>query len=304
MTIATTEVSAAAWKTKTAKMAKHAAADHHHHGKSKAADGKSDVAQAAKKAAKSADMAKSAGPAEGATKSWGKYAAADTMKSAVTAKMADYYTEKVATAPTIEEQSLDVAKEIIRRLDSDMNGQLNSEEIAGTRLAEKIAEGFYGLDGDKTGTLDVDELYGFILDELKNQSVAEAVPGEVPEDNAEAAETPAETPAEIPAEAPVAAPEAAVAEPEAAPVEAPAETADAAIAAEPADAAPAEAGTAPIDVMETVDYYVSPAMSAEERVIAAFEAALKTIQEGQEARSTYDVVSALYGDVQGILGTA
>ena len=299
MTIATTEVATAAWKPKTAKMAKPAVADHHHphKAKAKASNEASHAGHAAKKAAKSA------GHAEGMDKSWGKYGA-EAMKNAMTTKMADYFTEKVSAPPTIEEQSLDVAKEIIRRLDADMNGSLNSEEIAGTRLAEKIAEGFYGLDGDKTGTLDVDELYGFILDELKNQSVAEAVPGEVPEDNAEAAETPAETPAEIPAEAPVAAPEAAVAEPEAAPVEAPAETADAAIAAEPADAAPAEAGTAPIDVMETVDYYVSPAMSAEERVIAAFEAALKTIQEGQEARSTYDVVSALYGDVQGILGTA
>ena len=303
MTIATTEVSAAAWKTKTAKMAKHAAADHHHHGKSKAADGKSDVAQAAKKAAKSADMAKSAGPAEGATKSWGKYAAADTMKSAVTAKMADYYTEKVATAPTIEEQSLDVAKEIIRRLDSDMNGQLNSEEIAGTRLAEKIAEGFYGLDGDKTGTLDVDELYGFILEELKNQTVAETVPDEASGDTAEAAETPVET-AEAPVEAPTEAPEAVVADPEMAPAEEAVEAAAPVETAETPEAAPAETAAAPIDVMETVDYYVSPAMSAEERIIAAFEAALKTIQEGQEARSTYDVVSALYGDVQGIIGSS
>ena len=298
MTIATTEVATAAWKPKTAKMAKPAVADHHHphKAKAKASNEASHAGHAAKKAAKSA------GHAEGMDKSWGKYGA-EAMKNAMTTKMADYFTEKVSAPPTIEEQSLDVAKEIIRRLDADMNGSLNSEEIAGTRLAEKIAEGFYGLDGDKTGTLDVDELYGFILEELKNQTVAETVPDEASGDTAEAAETPAEAPVEAPNEAPAEAPEAVVADPEMAPAEEAVEAAAPVETAETPEAAPAEAAAAPIDVMETVDYYVSPAMSAEERIIAAFEAALRTIQEGQEARSTYDVVSALYGDVQGIIGS-
>ena len=188
---------------------------------------------------------------------WGKAMREEMMQNVVTAQMADYLTEKVPEALPGD----DLVKAVIARLDGDGSGALNSEEIAGTRLAEKIGAGFYDLDGDKSGTLDMAELGAYIRAEVLGLADPVAAPAE------EAVE---EVAAVDPAEAT-----------EVAEV---AEAPEAAEAAAPETVAAPEAGT----------------LDPQQAMISAFETALQMIKDGQEARSTYDVVSALYGTAKDI----
>ncbi len=91
-------------------------------------------------------------------------------ESSVNARIADYLSAKPAT----EDPSVDVTARIMANLDRDHSGGLNSEEIAGTRLASAVGNGFYDLDADKSGTLDAAELGGFVADYLSG-SAAPAV---------------------------------------------------------------------------------------------------------------------------------
>ncbi|MCB1340865.1 MAG: hypothetical protein KDK24_07355 [Pseudooceanicola sp.] len=68
----------------------------------------------------------------------------------------------------------DLSAQVIGLLDSDGSGRLNSEEIAGTRLAELIGGDFYRLDADRNGGLDQQELALFLAERLTD-SVTEPV---------------------------------------------------------------------------------------------------------------------------------
>lgn len=195
---------------------------------------------------------------------WG-YGGEEMMKNLVTAKMADYLTQKVPAALPGE----DLVNAVIARLDADGSGALNSEEIAGTRLAERIGAGFYDLDADKSGTLDTAELGAFVRAEILG--LAE------------------------PAAPKPAAPAPAAAE------TAPLEGAESIVGAEVDDvaevpgAAVAEEGAEVVDVADATG-----GLSPADQMLKSLETALKLIESGQETRSTYDVVSALYGDAQKI----
>ncbi len=86
-----------------------------------------------------------------------------SMESAVRAKMANYLIAKVESDP-----ASDVAQRVINGLDGDGSGGLNSEEIAGTKLAGLIGDTFFSLDADKSGALDQAELAGYIADRLSD----------------------------------------------------------------------------------------------------------------------------------------
>lgn len=196
---------------------------------------------------------------------WGRMMREEMMQNVVTAQMADYLTEQVPEAVPGE----DLVNEVIARLDGDGSGALNSEEIAGTRLAEKIGAGFYDLDGDRSGTLDTAELGAFIRAEVLGLADPVVPPAE------EAVE---EVAATDPAEETVIP-----------------ETADAVEVAETAEPAATEetAATDPVAAPDT-------APDPEQAMLSALETALQMIQDGQETRSTYDVVSALYGQAKDI----
>lgn len=206
-------------------------------------------------------------PGKGIGWAWGARAKEAMMQNVVTAQMADYLTEQVPAAMPGE----DLVNEVIARLDADGSGALNSEEIAGTRLAEKIAAGFYDLDGDRSGTLDTAELGAFIRAEVLGLA------------------DPAAPPAEDPAAAVAAA----------AAATGPAETTDPAEVAEASEAAEA-VETATADPVAAPDSVPDSTPDPQQAMIAAFETALQMIEDGQETRSTYDVVSALYGQAKSI----
>ena len=219
-------------------------------------------------------------------------AAPEMMEAVFTSNMADYLTEKVSTV-SVEERAESLAKEIIKRLDADGSGRLNTEEIAGTRLAEKIGEGFYNLDADKSGGLDLDELFGFLRDQI--MTLAEER-GLIPAEGDDAVEGLAEASLGEAADAIEA-------------VGVVEETSDAAVqlVEEAVEAAQAEAAEAAAEAAaaEAAEEAGSDfEMTAEDLVKTAFENALKMIQEGQENRSTFDVVSALYGNIQSIFDAA
>lgn len=194
-------------------------------------------------------------------RAWGKAMREEMVQNVVTAQMADYLTEKVPEALPGD----DLVKAVIARLDGDGSGALNSEEIAGTRLAEKIGAGFYDLDGDKSGTLDMAELGAFIRAEVLGLADPVAAPAEEAVEEVAAADPVETTETEEVAEA--------------------AEVPETVEAAETADTAAApEAGT----------------LDPQQAMISAFETALQMIEDGQETRSTYDVVRALYGTAKDI----
>ena len=188
-------------------------------------------------------------------------------ESVVLAKIADALAAKAEPEPAPAGETL--AKMLIERLDGDGSGALNSEEIAGTRLAEKIGDKFYGLDGDKSGTLDVAELRAFI---------EEAVLGLAePADEAEDADD----------------------------VEVDDDDAAASVvsAATSASASVAEELTELDDVGES-DAVVTAAASSfvvDNEKLNGFEAALKLLEDSAENRQTYDVISTFYERVKAIL---
>lgn len=183
-------------------------------------------------------------------------------ESAVRANMAEYLMEKV------DDGSVDVAAQVMKGLDGDESGALNSEEIAGTRLAELLGDGFYALDADKSGALDKEELAGFIAEKMMERTGASAEAEEV-----------------------AAVEEAEVSEELAAAEEAVIETQE--VAAEEEVAA-----------VETVDAVEGSRVSDyASRVQTAFENALEMLK-GNESQQSFDAVSALYKEVQNIFETA
>ncbi len=88
-----------------------------------------------------------------------------TTERALVAKFADLLAAP-AKPPEPANLGEDIAKALLTRLDKDDSGGLNSEEIAGSKLAEKIGADFYELDGDKNGALDTAELSAFITSQF------------------------------------------------------------------------------------------------------------------------------------------
>lgn len=84
-------------------------------------------------------------------------------EAAMRSRYAAYLAEKVEPRETDDG---DVATELIRLLDGDGSGRLNSEEIAGTRLAQLIGGDFFEIDADRNGGLDRAELSGFLTQQL------------------------------------------------------------------------------------------------------------------------------------------
>lgn len=183
-------------------------------------------------------------------------------ENVVLAQLADYLTERVA--PEINP----LTTEVLARLDGDESGAVNSEEIAGTRLAELIGAGFYDLDADRSGALDAAELNGFIEAEILGLAEPAAAPDDAPE-------------------AP--APEAGLA-----PVEGGADV-----------AAPV---TEPMpDVTEEPVAVADPVPETEpgaETTLASLEAALALLRDDPAQSQTYEAVRGFYEDVRTILGAA
>ena len=95
----------------------------------------------------------------------GPNAGPSTTERALVAKFADLLAAP-AKPPEPANLGEDIAKALLTRLDKDGSGGLNSEEIAGSKLAEKIGGDFYELDGDKNGALDTAELSAFITSQF------------------------------------------------------------------------------------------------------------------------------------------
>ncbi len=119
-------------------------------------------------------------------------------EQALVAKFADLL---AAPADPADQGDLgdDIAKALLARLDKDDSGGLNSEEIAGSKLAEKIGSGFYELDGDKNGALDTAELSAFITSQFLGADQSDKDTGVTPV-SALAADTVVAQEAEIVAE--------------------------------------------------------------------------------------------------------
>lgn len=209
------------------------------------------------------------------------------MEQVVMARLADFFAGKVEA----DTGAARIATEVLERLDRDGSGALNSEEIAGTRLAEAIGDRFYRLDGDRTGTLNAKEIGEFVVDYLVGRS------GEDEEGESPATESDVEDAARVGGVAP--APALGAVEPggTVAGLEE-VEGADVDIALGPAeDAAAAEEAA-------VSDSYIPEPVAYEQGIRNAFETALEILRNGGETRPTFDVVNALYGDVQNILKTA
>lgn len=193
------------------------------------------------------------------------------MERVMVARFADHMAEKVE----LETNGADIADAIMARLDGDESGGLNSEEIAGTRLAEKIGDGFYDLDGDKNGALDKAELNAFITNEYLGRSKG-GMAADMPAsdhggdgDDADAGDV-------------------AVAKT--------VETEDVAAADDPvAEANEVQQATSTGSAGASQVAYV-------DQIRASFEAALEVLQNGSDQRSAYDVVRTLYEEVNGVLG--
>ena len=203
------------------------------------------------------------GRGKGHAHAYGHMKQAAGAESAVRAAMADYLVSK-----TDEGAASDVAGRVMDRLDMDKNGGLNSEEIAGTRLAEMIGGEFYQLDGDKSGTLDKVELADFIT-----RTLLGGAPPAVDDE---------QTPDEI---APVA-----DASGDAAPVE---QEESAAMPGLTDASAAAERDTS----------FGSGAADYANQVNAAFETALEMLRTANSAPG-YNSVNKLYGEVKSILEPA
>ena len=184
-------------------------------------------------------------------------------ESALNAQLADHLTEKIE----IEKQP-DVATLVMQRLDGDESGGLNSEEIAGTRLAEIIGGEFYQIDADKNGTLDKAELGGLIANYLTGNSAVAAGEPETDNDVAEITETTETADAADVAEDTTSDIESTIVAPN---TDAIPQGAD---APEPDDSAPPA---------------ISSAAAYANNIRMAFEAALKILQDGPQQNPYMDV---------------
>lgn len=177
-------------------------------------------------------------------------------------KLADH----LASPASGQSVSEALADAVITRLDGDQSGALNSEEIAGTHLADTIADGFYELDADQSGTLDRAELSGFLAHnglaetEVADAQVVEVTPPEAVADDDEA------------------------------------ELEELAVAAEDVAGEDPAASTGATTLSAAVA--PAPAPSYEQRMADAFETALETLNQGQAPSWTVDIVKSLYGDVK------
>ena len=219
------------------------------------------------------------------------------VERAMVAKFADLLTERVEPRNLGEE----IAKEVLARLDADGSEGLNSEEIAGTRLAEAIGSDFYELDGDKNGALDVAELSAFINDEYLQAQESDEVDeggddhneGDESDEGGDVGFIPAPT----------------------GPVDTgPAVTIDPVAAADPVTGTVAPVAPDSVAAPDPAEPEVSsgpvefaspgPVLSSyAENLRSSFEKALAILQKGNEQQqSTLDVVRALYAEANGTLG--
>ncbi len=208
------------------------------------------------------------------------------MEQVVVARFADFLAGK--PEPQAKPDASKVAEAVIARLDKDDSSGLNSEEIAGTRLAEKLGSGFYELDSDKNGALDKKELTSFISKAYLGEAEADAEAIQPATGDATNVDDIQPTSLDMAKED---VPEAA-------------SRADASVAAS-SDPEPFEA----VEVAETQasDRVVSEPSSSvayADQIRASFEAALEVLKSGADQRSAYDVVRTLYAEVSGIIGEA
>ena len=175
--------------------------------------------------------------------------------------------DALAASAEAESQEDTLADLVIDRLDSDDSGALNSEEVAGTKLANLIGADFYTLDADKSGTLDKAE-----LSELLREKVFGLT--ETPADDPE----PEKVVAEVDDDAPI----------------------DVGL---PSEDVPTAAPDPTIAVLtpDTANDAPSGTLSTNNRIASSFEAALQLLQNGQQT-STFDAVNAFYEDVRRIIG--
>lgn len=198
------------------------------------------------------------------------------MESIVRAQYADYLAEKTDA----DDGMADVAARVIEKLDGDQSGGLNSEEIAGTRLAKLIAGDFYQIDADKNGALSRTELSGFIADHLLGQS-SETIPDPADDGEVGLAILPGEAETEGTPETDASGPQLATSE---------------------VDGTPSATDPSPITQFNSVDAASSSAARTAS-IATAFEAALEILKNGSGTDNPYDVVQTLYGDVQKILAS-
>jgi len=196
------------------------------------------------------------------------------IEAAMRARFADHLAEKL---PDNDAED-DVASMVIQRLDADESGALNSEEIAGTRLAKAIGGEFYNIDADKNGALDKAELSNFIAGHLSGRpgDVAEIETETANDDDVEDGRT---TVSASPAASDL--PE----NPE--------------VGVTPT----AEPVSAPVAAASTDSFATSAGAKYAEDIRNAFEAALEVLKEGSGEDSAADIVQVLYENVQNILNT-
>jgi Ca2+-binding EF-hand superfamily protein len=208
------------------------------------------------------------------------------MEQVVVARFANYLAAKPETE--VKPDASKVADAVLARLDKDGSTGLNSEEIAGSRLAEKLGSGFYELDRDKNGALDKEELTAFIskafLEQTETNDEADATKAKVADDDADSAVKASTSDA---ANTTVAPAQADVDEPVAT-----ASKSNPGDTFEFADAQPLAATAAAS----------SSSVAFADQVRASFEAALEVLKSGADQRSAYDVVRTLYAEVNGIIG--
>ncbi len=208
------------------------------------------------------------------------------MEQVVVARFADFLAGK--PEPQAKPDASKVAEAVIARLDKDDSSGLNSEEIAGTRLAEKLGSGFYELDSDKNGALDKEELTSFISKAYLGEAEADAEAIQPATGDATNEDDIQPTSLDVAKED---VPEAA-------------SRADDSVAAS-SDPEPFEA----VEVAETqasgkAVSEPSSSVAYADQIRASFEAALEVLKNGADQRSAYDVVRTLYAEVSGIIGEA
>ena len=118
---------------------------------------------------------------------YGHMHGSDMTKKVVNAQFANYLTEQVEDVDV----GTDIASRIMHELDGDHSGGLNSEEIAGTRLAQLIGGDFFDIDADKNGALSEQELADFVTNYLlggADETVPDAAAAAAPVDETPAAD--------------------------------------------------------------------------------------------------------------------
>lgn len=195
------------------------------------------------------------------------------------------FADQLAGQPDGTAHGTGMVSTLISPLDRDGSMSLSSEEIAGTRLGQMIGDGFASIDTDSNGSLNSDELLAFIgshLTESVQQDSGAAQQSE-PSGDLDPSAGIAEDSAMVSAEDPTYAP----------PLADPAEGA----APDSPDAGPVD-GLAPHEETATE---TSIEGRYDDSVRMAFETALEVLNSGSPSTSALEVVSSIYGEVQGML---